>query len=214
MISHPHATVFVHIPKCGGQSLETAFLTDLGLTWKTRAPLVMGRNDRPELGPPRLSHLRAHDYVARHWMSAELWETYFTFALVRNPFPRVVSLYNYSLGLGGGKPTLKQFVGQVLTGAFEAGEAHPMYYFYWRQVDFIRDAGGTPMVSRVFRLEDLDAALPEIRERSGLASEVQHANRSARQAEVGDLSSDDVAIIRALYEEDFEAFGYADSPAG
>ena len=58
MISHPHRTVFVHIPKCGGQSIETAFLADLGLGWKSRAPLLMGANDRPELGPPRLSHLR------------------------------------------------------------------------------------------------------------------------------------------------------------
>jgi hypothetical protein len=32
MISHPHRTLFVHIPKCGGQSVEHAFLNALSLT--------------------------------------------------------------------------------------------------------------------------------------------------------------------------------------
>lgn len=208
MISHPHRTVFVHIPKCGGQSIETAFLADLGLGWKSRAPLLMGANDRPELGPPRLSHLKARDYVAHHWLSAELWAAYFSFALVRDPFARVLSMYNYR---GGGK-SLRHFVGQELTGAFAAGDADPMYYFYRPQVDFIQDTGGMPLVDRVFRLEALETAMGEIRAASGLKAAVPHANASPRRAEIGDLSSEDIAIVRALYEADFEALGYADVP--
>lgn len=208
MISHSHKTVFVHIPKCGGQSLETAFLADLGLSWKTRAPLLLRPNDQPGIGPPRLAHLLARQYVDHHWLSAELWQGYFTFALVRDPFARVLSLFNY----GGHKGSLHSYVGHVLTAAFERGETDPMYYFVRPQLDFIADTAGTPLVDRVFRLEDLDSALGEIRAKTGLAADVPHANRSTRRAEIGDLNSDDVAIIRALYEADFEAFGYSDEP--
>ena len=34
MISFPHKTIFIHIPKCAGQSVEETFLNDIGLDWR------------------------------------------------------------------------------------------------------------------------------------------------------------------------------------
>ena len=209
MISHPHRTVFVHIPKCGGQSLEAAFLADLGLTWRARAPLLLMPNKRPELGPPRLAHLLARQYVAHHWLSAELWAAYFTFALARDPFARVLSMYNYSRHPG----SVSSYVASVLVPAFRAGETvDGQYYFVRPQVDFIADAAGRQLVDRVYRLEELAAGLAEIRDRAGLRAEVPHANRSVRRAETGDFSPHDIATIRALYAADFDWFGYPLTP--
>ena len=64
MLTHQHKTVFVHIPKNAGQSIETVFLDVLGLTWESRAPLLLRPNDIPELGPRRLAHLAASEYVS------------------------------------------------------------------------------------------------------------------------------------------------------
>ena len=95
MISHFHKTIFIHIPKCGGQSIETAFLNDLGLTWETRAPLLLRPNDNPRIGPPRLAHLRAKEYTKFHYISEELYETYYKFSIVRHPVERAISTFNY-----------------------------------------------------------------------------------------------------------------------
>jgi len=209
MISHPHRTVFVHIPKCGGQSLETAYLADLGLTWQCRGPLLMRPNDRPEIGPPRLSHLLARQYVAHHWLSAELWAAYFTFALVRNPFARVLSMFNYTRYDG----SLADYVADVLQPTLKAGDAGDgQYYFVRPQVDFVTDAEGAVLVDRVYRLEELDKALAEIRARSRLQSAVPHANRSERRAEMADFAPEVLATVRALYAADFQMFGYPDTP--
>ena len=209
MISHPHKTVFVHIPKCGGQSIEAAFLADLGLTWAERAPLLLRPNDQPRLGPPRLAHLMARDYVACHYLSAELFESYFSFALVRSPFARVLSFYHYLNPEG----TLSAFVHKTLTAAFETPEDPARQYYFLRpQADYLTDSHGTPMLSASFRLEDLAAAEPVIRARSGLKATIPHANRSTPRATLADLSRDDIAIIRALYEADFELLGYPDAP--
>ena len=209
MISHPHKTVFVHIPKCGGQSIEAAFLADLGLSWNERAPLLLRPNDQPSLGPPRLAHLRARDYVACHYLSQELFDAYFSFALVRSPFARVLSFYHYLNPPG----TLTQFVQHRLTAAF-ADKANPktQHYFLRPQVDFTENDRGIPMLDKIFRLEDLATAEAEIRTGSGLKAPIPHANKSERRASLEDFSRDDVAVIRALYEQDFEAFGYSDKP--
>lgn len=62
MISHEHKTVFIHVPKVAGQSVELAFLRQLGMTWEERAPLVLRHNPDPAKGPERLAHLLAREY--------------------------------------------------------------------------------------------------------------------------------------------------------
>ena len=41
MISKAHKTIFVHIPKVAGQSIETMFLNDLNLKWDERSKLLL-----------------------------------------------------------------------------------------------------------------------------------------------------------------------------
>src|SRR4051794_30841719 len=95
MLSHQHQTIFIHISKCAGQSVENAFLADVGLTWETRAPLLLRANGDPRLGPPRLAHLPAADYVACGHVDAQTFERYFKFAIVRDPWSRAISLYRH-----------------------------------------------------------------------------------------------------------------------
>ena len=72
MICHERKFIFVHIPKTGGSSvLETLF------------PELVGK-----WGSYR-SHFLPAEYPAR------LWQRYFTFCFLRNPWDRMVSLYHY-----------------------------------------------------------------------------------------------------------------------
>jgi hypothetical protein len=57
MISHKRKCVFVHIPKCAGQSIESVFVNDAGLTWEDRAPLLLRPNANNRVGLPFLAHL-------------------------------------------------------------------------------------------------------------------------------------------------------------
>lgn len=66
MISHKHRFIFVYIPKVAGLSIELYFLNNLGLDWKNRRPLLLMHNTEPEIGPQKLAHLLALDYVKYH----------------------------------------------------------------------------------------------------------------------------------------------------
>lgn len=217
MISHFHKTVFVHVPKCGGQSIETAFLTDLGLDWETRAPLLLRLNDTPRLGPPRLAHLVARDYARYHYLSEELFRSYYSFAILRDPVARTVSLYNFLI-VKGTLPkaiSFETFLFQWLPRQLEYRSASAEeqnspahgFFFVRPQVDFITDPSGKVCINEVFLLEFLTRDYPVIQRRSGLRTPLGHANRSDQHIRTDQLEPRHIGFIREIYAADVDFIG-------
>ena len=67
MICHQFKCLFIHIPKVAGQSIESAFLSELGLSWEQRASLLLKKNSNPLKGPPRLAHLTCKEYIEHQY---------------------------------------------------------------------------------------------------------------------------------------------------
>lgn len=190
MISHPHRCVFVHIPKTAGQSIEHVFLNLLGLTWKQRAPLLLRYNANPELGPPRLAHLRAADYVRLGHMSELQFTDYFRFSFVRNPWDRAVSFYKYI-----GRPTehsFRQFAVEVLPNDLW----NTMYWFVRPQTEYLYDEGRL-MVDFVGRFETLQSDFREVCDRLDLpATDLPFVNLSDSTREK--LATSGRRLLKAL----------------
>ncbi|MCU0790778.1 MAG: sulfotransferase family protein [Nitratireductor sp.] len=225
MYSARHRTIFVHIPKCAGQSVETAFLADEGLTWENRAPLLLRFNPDPRLGPPRLAHLLASDYVARGHVDQATFDACFKFAIVRDPWSRAVSLYRH---LQLNMP-FSAFVTKWLPAQFSG--PGDQFWFVRPQADFLY-TDGKLLVDMIVPFENLAAAFPAAAERAGLRTPLPRVNTSkgAPKKKTGGLlgkvwnrheSRDDwrsyytgdlADRIGALYAADASAFGYS-SPA-
>ncbi len=219
MISHADKCVFVHVPKCAGQSVETFFLARLGLDWESRAPLLLLSNEIPKLGPPRLAHLRARDYVANRWMTPEQFRTYFKFAFVRNPWDRTASFYRF-MGYHR-RCSFPRFVRRHLPRLLRGDKA----WLLRPQAEYLLDAEGNLLVDFVGRFETLqqdfsracaamgiaDARLPHVNSSRVPRSRLPRLMRLMRPRDVPYRELyDDAArrMVASLYAADVAAFAY------
>ena len=176
MICHDYQCVFVHIPKTAGISVEHVFLNLLGLTWDTRAPLLLRPNDDPSLGPPRLAHLKATEYVSCGHLSPQQFASYFKFSFVRNPWDRIVSEYKYR------KYPMKIDFKTYLFKYLPAPGWSDMYCHILPQYDFLYDEDGRLLVDFVGRYERLQADFTSVCTRLGISNQtVPHVHRSLQK---------------------------------
>ncbi|MEM7085939.1 MAG: sulfotransferase family 2 domain-containing protein [Bacteroidota bacterium] len=228
MISTKHKTIFVHIPKVAGQSIETLFLEDLGLNWDQRHTLLMRIKKPHEQGPHRLAHLRAKDYVSLGYADQATFDSFFKFSFVRNPYARVLSLYHY---LGYSRIiSVEKFIEKVLVKKVK--EDH---FFYQAQYDYLYSNDGKLLVDYVGKLEQISEDIAPVLRKSGLqGKEMPHVNKSEKglkrgltslvtnpalllnlslskvfsKKKVKVLCDQEKKMIYQLYPKDFEHFAY------
>ncbi len=121
IISHSKKFIFVHIHKTGGSSLETAIAPSLA--WND---LILGTTPLgAALNTPYFERYGLNDHSSVDDIAAicgpEIFDDYFSFALVRHPVDRAVSLYNYMYSMCnyhclGQKMTLDQMRDLLLNG--------------------------------------------------------------------------------------------------
>jgi hypothetical protein len=204
MISSDHRTVFVHVPKTGGQSIEMVFLRKLGLTWAERASLLLRPNPDPARGPRRLAHLYAGEYVRHGYLGAADFAAFFKFAVVRNPWARAVSEYKFAYQPRG--MPFAAFLGEVVARRRHVLEERHIA----PQVRFVAGDDGAVIVDRVLRFESLAADFAAVsREIFGAEEPLPLRNVSRDRTDYRAFYNDaGRGLIAEKYRDDIEAFGY------
>lgn len=231
MICHHYQCIFVHIPKTAGQSIEHVFLDLLSLDWDSRAPLLLRPNDRPELGPPRLAHLKADEYVRFKYLTQAMFDAYFKFAFVRNPWSRLVSIYRF-LGHDQ-KIDFRTF----LLGPFKNYIFENQHWFVGPQSDFVYSKEGKLLVDYLGHFEDLQNGFDHVCRQIDITQrKLPHVNKSENNNPLPNeiinqisegpggkpgstefpvhqdyrdyYDEDTIDCVADLYRKDIEMFGY------
>ena len=215
VISHEQRCIFVHIPKTGGTSIEDVIW---GSDHAARTPdmLWMGGKD-PHYqhwvrGFGGLQHMRAEQ--VREIVGAQTYDSYYSFAFVRNPWDRAVSQYLYA----------RQYEEMRQVYQFDEDTSFPGYlrvlldgkrernchsFEQWR---FIFGPDGNQLTDFVGRFESLQTDFAAVAHKIGTTIELPHTNRSADRGQLCEYYGDDgVArdMVEALYGEDIRRFGYS-----
>jgi len=205
MISHKYKTIFVHVPKTAGQSIEQVFVDDLGLSWDDREVLNLRYNADRAVGPQRLAHLYADEYVRCGHIERDLWDSYFKFAVVRNPYDRILSEFRYRSFRKTGP--LSWFLRKQFRDEHLDSTRHVV-----TQSRYLFDDNGACLVDEIVKFEELKDRMPEVFQRIfGGPRTLPRRNESTdgrRRITRQQLGAWNRKMIRDRYAEDFTKLGY------
>jgi hypothetical protein len=173
MVSHKHKCIFIHIPKTAGMSIEDSFIRSLGLKFYNGQcpPLLLSYNQDNEIGPPSLAHLLPEDYVKHNYLSEELFEDYFKFSFIRNPWARSVSIYRYFKYHR--ILSFENFMKYRFPYLWEE-----RYDFLMPQYDFLFDEKGRQKVDFIGKFENLSEDFELVRKKVNFSLEdLEHINK-------------------------------------
>ncbi len=152
IISHSKKFIFVHIQKNAGTSV-TRYLDE----YLTDRDLVLGCTELGEKIQPffrRKYQLNKHSYSKRikAYFGDEVWNDYFSFTFVRNPWSRMVSLYTWCR-----KNKLKYDICQdaINSESFSQFIRGKCFAQLPQQVDYFTNAKGRIIVNFVGKQESL-----------------------------------------------------------
>ena len=212
-VSHAHRTIFVHIPKTAGTSVEAALgmhglKTDVGVR-----PYFNQALDREHLYGRDAQHLTAEGLKSE---LNGLFDSYFKFTVVRNPWDRLVSTCAWS--------DQKWFKGEELVGSEFERVVSQLYAasrdpktaqtllkstHFKPQFLYIVDRELHPMVDHVARYENLAADWAHIRTRLNLGADLPGRMKSHHRPYQEYYSDETRAMVGEMYSRDVSMFGYA-----
>lgn len=229
MISHKHKCIFIHIPKAAGTSIESFFLDDLGLDFEDKHSLIIGISTNLYLAPRVVSHLTANDMLNQHYISNDLFDSYYKFSIVRNPISRLYSTYKY----WGFEPVISfdTFIKTVLKKLIHSEK----YGFFLKsQTDFLyNDVKEKNLMDFTGKFEDIKSDFKIISQTLNFNKfDLPYKNKAKEKASFlrglkriydnnelitkvnffhsksKDLSDDSKKVILEYYAEDFDNFNY------
>jgi hypothetical protein len=209
MISSYDNCLFIHIPKTAGQSIETVFLQRAGLDWHNREQFLLRENSEPHLGPPRLAHLTATEYLELGYLDSETFTQMFKFSVVRNPWDRLVSEYIYQQYPFSFKDFIfKHFPPE---GQDDYDKHHGHYRHVMPQWKFVCDNDGTLLVDAIMKFESLQQDFNKVSLAiTGQKITLPHRNKTVPTTLAAKLKSTAKKLIagasanKALYTEYYD----------
>jgi hypothetical protein len=207
-ISFDHRFIFVHVYRTGGQSVSQAlrphaFVPNRHLL---RVPLVrkLGRTGLHQLQDYRLGHIKAKQL--RDELDPEVFDGFFKFAFVRNPWDWHVSIYHY-VRQRTDHPDHEQF--KRMSGFEE--------FLDWRihsegaeqQREFVLDDDGELIVDFVGYHSTLARDFATVCRRVGIDATLPHRNESSHADFREYYTPETRALVAEAWRGDIDYFGFA-----
>jgi sulfotransferase famil protein len=188
----PTKSIFIHIPKAAGISVSTA---------------IYGRS----VGHYRALHFK--EISARHYAK------YFTFAITRNPWDRLISAYFFvkQNGTRDVKPIHNDIYSSKYFDSFGTFVRDWLVHqnlfeldcVFWPQFHYVCDDDINCIVDYIGRLESIEESLEHIEMAIGKKINLPVKNKSSRKSQYTEYYDEElVEIVSNLYATDIDMFSY------
>jgi hypothetical protein len=188
-----HKCIFIHVPKCAGMSVSVSLFGEF------------------------LGHRTLETY--RLLFRPQEFESYFKFAIVRNPWDRLVSAFLF-MKSGGRTAEDREWAARNLAAytdfeSFVKGWVSikniRRYLHFHPQVDFICSRNGKSGLNFTGRYESLEEDYALIRNRLGIKADLLklNVNRSGSGDYMKYYTAETMHIVGNVYAEDVRLLGYS-----
>jgi len=211
-LSYSHRFIFIHVYRAGGNSVSAAlspYSTVPHRTLLARVPLArrLAKRQLYSLRGYNYGHIKARELKAA--LPPDVFDTFFKFTFVRNPWDWQVSIYHY----------IRQRIDHPEHALFKSLRTFDEY-LDWRinvkgaelQSEFVLSESGDMLVDFVGRYETLAEDFDAVCDRIGIECALPHINRS-RHGDFREYYTPETrALVEEVYKADIELFGYRFDP--
>ncbi|KPA18985.1 Carbohydrate sulfotransferase, 8-13 [Candidatus Magnetomorum sp. HK-1] len=204
LISHLLKCIFIHIPKTGGSSMDRVLQ-------KADPKAIRIINDLPATYQlPKGKHCFAIDL--KKYFQKEIWDNYFKFAFIRNPFERLVSWYHmcvqrpdeeYRKYVLKNTINFEDFIKKI--NSF-TGRAEMISY---NQTDYTVDYEQKNILDFIGRFENIKEDFEYVSERIGIDVKLIHFNKSDHKHYRNYYSENTKIIVEEIFKKDFDHFNFS-----
>lgn len=202
MYSRQHNLLLIHIPKAAGQSVSTYFINLAGSCWEKREAFLMGANLNPRIGPPQVAHFTLDEYYKSGILAHDVLNRAIKFAVVRNPWDRLWSEYNYFWKDVCSWDDFFVFFPDGIIDDYTTGRDAGRHIK--PQVEFINDD------VEILKFENLAKDFSDFCIRHNFPNHpMLHVNNDSENGHYSAIYDEKkIEIVRNYYQKDIAAFGY------
>ena len=194
MICHKYKTIFVHIPKTGGTSVECMFgLVKYNKKYKSMREMFQYQEGKHWTAQEKREHY------------PEFFKEYYKWTIIRNPWEKEWSLYNMC-------KNRKKFMGRTfkefLKGFVDAANSGIRTTMTLNQIDFI-EINKKNAMNEIVRFEDLEKGWRSICEKIKKPYEPMIHLRNTKKNHIEeDYDQECIDIVAEFRKRDIEYFNY------
>ena len=178
--------IFIHINKTAGTSIGNA------------------------IGLPIKHHQTAREVIAT--IGKDKWNKAYRFTLVRNPWDKVVSHYEYRRKKNKTEVASRNISFSEWVRKTYGPQKDPVLYdnprSFQPQVEWLKDDEGVINIDFIGKFETINEDFDQIKAAIGLDAELPHLNASRRAGYQSYYDDETREIVAEWFWEDIEVFGY------
>lgn len=200
LISEKYKFIFIHIQKTGGTSLMDVLAREV-----------------PDLKPLCFKHDGAKEGILK--LGENEWKKYYKFAIVRNPWDRLVSWYSMIINTPEKVAKLREYARNnarnfeefLLNCTSDISDFDGTQSFVKNQLDYLLDSQGKLSVDYIGRFEDLEKSCNLFIEKIGLGRKINlpHVNHSSTHLHYSTYYTEKTRnIAKERFSKDIDYFKY------